>query len=130
MLQAGDELAPQTRRLLAACEAHVAERAALDATPVSKVAFTRREIRELLGWSEHQVRVGLAPPGSRLEYLLVAPGGPGRHHRYRLAEPREPRGTPREVRQATRGVKCTRKLEKRPTPRNYVTRMDKAARNP
>jgi len=73
--------------------------AALDATPVSKVAFTRREIRELLGWSEHQVRVGLALLVA-LEYLLVAPGGPGRHHRYRLAEPREPRGTPREVRES------------------------------
>ena len=102
VLQASDELAPQTRRLLAACEAHVAERAALDATPVSKVAFTRREIRELLGWSEHQVRVGLARLIA-LEYLLVAPGGPGRHHRYRLAEPREPREpreTPREVRES------------------------------
>jgi hypothetical protein len=96
VLQGADELAPQTRRLLAACEAHVSERADIGSTPVSKIAFTRREIRELLGWSEHQVRVGLERLVA-LEYLLVAPGGPGRHHRYRLAEPRQPRGAPREV---------------------------------
>jgi hypothetical protein len=104
VLQGADELAPQTRRLLAACEAHVSERADIGSTPVSKIAFTRREIRELLGWSEHQVRVGLERLVA-LEYLLVAPGGPGRHHRYRLAEPRQPRGTPREVREpGSRGV--------------------------
>jgi len=101
VLQGADELAPQTRRLLAACEAHVSERADIGSTPVSKIAFTRREIRELLGWSEHQVRVGLERLVA-LEYLLVAPGGPGRQHRYRLAEPRE---TPREVREpGSRGV--------------------------
>jgi hypothetical protein len=104
VLQGADELAPQTRRLLAACEAHVAARADLSTTPLARIAFTRREIREQLGWSEHQVRVGLARLVA-LEYLLVAPGGPGRHHRYRLAELRQPRESPREVREpGSRGV--------------------------
>lgn len=99
----GDELAPQTRRLLAACEHHVMTRAESEDRDPAAVTFTRRELRELLGWSEHQVRSGLGALVA-LEYLLAVPGGPGRQHCYLLAdalvprdeaEPREPRGTPR-----------------------------------
>jgi hypothetical protein len=63
------------------------------------VSFTRRELRESLGWSEHQVRIGLGGLVA-LEYLVAVPGGSGRQHRYLLADdpPGQPRDTPRTVR--------------------------------
>ncbi len=99
----GDDLAPQTRRLLAAAQSLVAGRAEADDVAAGTVTFTRRELREMLGWSEHQVRTGLARLVA-LEYLVAISGGVGRQHRYLLAEPptpsspREPRDTPRPVR--------------------------------
>ena len=99
LTRGGDDLAPQARRLLTAAQTHVAARAAADATDVDAVSFTRRELRESLGWSEHQVRIGLARLVA-LEYLVAVPGGSGRQHRYLLADdpPGQPRDTPRTVR--------------------------------
>ncbi|MGH9307497.1 MAG: DNA primase [Acidimicrobiales bacterium] len=99
LTRGGDDLAPQTRRLLAAAQAHVATCAEADNVVPETVGFTRRELRETLGWSEHQVRIGLARLVA-LEYLISVPGGPGRQHRYLLADPPtvEPRDTPRPVR--------------------------------
>lgn len=80
----GDELAPQTRRILTAAQQLTAERApAADDRPV---VFTRRELRERLGTTEHQVRVGLARLVA-LEYLSVVLGLPGWPHRYTLTDP-------------------------------------------
>jgi hypothetical protein len=101
----GDDLAPQTRRLLAAAQSHVVSRAEAEDLAPEAVGFTRRELRETLGWSEHQVRIGLARLVA-LEYLMAVPGGPGRQHRYLLADapPGEPRDTPRPARDpASRG---------------------------
>jgi len=99
LTRGGDDLAPQTRRLLTAAQTHVAARAESDATDVDAVSFTRRELRESLGWSEHQVRIGLARLVA-LEYLVAVPGGSGRQHHYLLADdpPGQPRDTPRTVR--------------------------------
>jgi DNA primase len=99
LTRGGDDLAPQTRRLLAAAQAHAAERAEADDIAPETVGFTRRELRESLGWSEHQVRIGLARLVV-LEYLIAVPGGSGRQHRYLLADepPGRPRDTPRAVR--------------------------------
>jgi DNA primase len=99
LTRGGDDLAPQTRRLLAAAQAHVSAIAEAGDVAPETVSFTRRELRELLGGSEHQVRIGLARLVS-LEYLIALPGGPGRQHRYLLADPQtvEPRDTPRPVR--------------------------------
>jgi DNA primase len=94
LTRGGDDLAPQTRRLLTAAQTHVAARAESDATDVDAVSFTRRELRESLGWSEHQVRIGLARLVA-LEYLVAVPGGSGRQHRYLLAD--EPLGRPRDT---------------------------------
>ncbi|MFZ0666258.1 MAG: hypothetical protein WAM97_10910, partial [Acidimicrobiales bacterium] len=98
LTRGGDDLAPQTRRLLAAAQAHVAACAEADDIAPETVGFTRRELREALGWSEHQVRIGLARLVA-LEYLIAVPGGSGRQHRYLLADPPgQPRDTPRPVR--------------------------------
>jgi hypothetical protein len=103
LTRGGDDLAPQTRRLLAAAQAQVSAIAEAGDVAPEAVGFTRRELREMLGWSEHQVRIGLARLVA-LEYLVVVPGGVGRQHRYLLADPPEsislgePRETPRPVR--------------------------------
>jgi hypothetical protein len=99
LTRGGDDLAPQTRRLLAAAQAHVVSRAEADDSDAEVVSFTRRELRESLGWSEHQVRIGLARLVA-LEYLVAVPGGSGRQHRYLVADDPsgQPRDTPRPVR--------------------------------
>jgi hypothetical protein len=61
--------------------------------------FTRRELRELTGWSEHQVRVGLGRLVA-LEYVAEQ-RRPGRRHSYVVADDEHagPRDGPREVRE-------------------------------
>jgi hypothetical protein len=86
-----DELAPQTRRILASARTLVAERrsATTDSSAApARVGFTRGELRERLGASEHQVRVGLARLVA-LEHLTVVPGPPGLPNRYALVNPPE-----------------------------------------
>ncbi len=96
LARTGDELAPQTRRILVAAQTLAAERASVSnagSVASAGVAFTRRELRERLGASEHQVRVGLARLVA-LEYLTVVPGPPGHPSRYALVSPpdaQEPR---------------------------------------
>lgn len=94
LTRGGDDLAPQTRRLLAAAEGYAAERAEAEDVAPETVAFTRRELRELLSWSEHQVRIGLARLVA-LEYLVAVPGGTGRQHRYQMAD--APASAPRDA---------------------------------
>jgi len=78
-----EALAPQARRLLGAIRDYVAAAARrLEIDPVD-VGVTRRELRELLGWSDTQVR-GAADRLVALEYLVVTPGGRGRCRTYRL----------------------------------------------
>lgn len=95
----GDELAPQTRRILAAAEALVAERAEVngEGEPAGPVTFTRRELRERLGASEHQVRIGLARLVA-LEFVIAVARAPGLPNRYALTNPPAPeRGEPGET---------------------------------
>lgn len=94
LTRGADDLAPQTRRLLVALETHVTERAVSEGVAPEAITFTRRELRELLGWFEHQVRIGLARLVA-LEYLVAVPGGTGRQHRYLLAD--TPAGAPRDT---------------------------------
>jgi DNA primase len=54
-----DELPPGTRRLLALIEAHVDQVAAEQGQPRERVRFTRRELREALGWGDTQLKVHL-----------------------------------------------------------------------
>ncbi len=54
-----DELPPGTRRLLALIEAHVAHQAQEQGEARERVRFTRRELREALGWGDTQLKVHL-----------------------------------------------------------------------
>ncbi len=96
LLRGADELAPQARRLLAVMRTGSDERTAAGA---KLVAFTRRELRELTGWSEHQVWVGLERLVI-LEYVEERRDRPGLRHTYVLvdADLAGVRGTPREAR--------------------------------
>jgi hypothetical protein len=70
-----DELAPQTRRVLASLTALVDARAAASGVARGVMRITRRDLREHLGLSNTQVRLHL----DRLEALeLVIPHGGGR----------------------------------------------------
>jgi hypothetical protein len=73
-----DELPPGTRRLLDALDAHVAQRATDDGVDRAMVRFSRRELREHLGWGDTQLKVHLARLVD-LELVVAhrAEGGPG-----------------------------------------------------
>lgn len=68
--QSLDELAPQTRRLLLAIHAHVTAQAGELAVDASLVRFTRRQLREAIGWGDTQLKVHLSRLVD-LELLLV-----------------------------------------------------------
>lgn len=69
-----DELPPQTRRLLHLVRDHVAARAAAEGCNARDVRFTRRELREAIGWGDTQLKLHLSRLDS-LEYLLVRRDG-------------------------------------------------------
>lgn len=71
-----DELAPQTRRLLDALHDLVTSLAEAAGVEACDVRFSRREVRERIGWSDFQVRVHLARLVD-LEHLVVHRGGRG-----------------------------------------------------
>jgi DNA primase len=58
--QSLDELPPQTRRLLELLDATVTRIAATDQIDRNVVRFTRRQLREELGWGDTQLKVHLA----------------------------------------------------------------------
>jgi len=78
-----DELPPGTRRLLGLIESHVEARADAERTPRDRVRFTRRALREALGWGDTQLKVHLARLVA-LE-LVWAHRGPHRSYLYELA---------------------------------------------
>jgi DNA primase len=78
-----EELPPGTRRLLGLIDAHVDARAAEEKAGRSAVRFTRRELREALGWGDTQLKVHLARL-VELE-LIWAHRGPHGGHLYELA---------------------------------------------
>ena len=78
-----DELPPGTRRLLSLIEAHVERVAAEQGTVRERVRFTRRELRQALGWGDTQLKVHLGRLAS-LELLWCA-RGPRGSHVYELA---------------------------------------------
>ena len=78
-----DELPPGTRRLLSLIEAHVERAAVEQGTTRERVRFTRRELREALGWGDTQLKVHLGRLAS-LE-LVWCQRGPHGAHVYELA---------------------------------------------
>jgi hypothetical protein len=65
-----DELPPQTRRLLGLLEKWVDEQCKKGATERSFCTFSRRQLREVFGWGDTQLKVHLARLVD-MEYLLV-----------------------------------------------------------
>ncbi len=65
-----DELPPQTRRLLGLIDAHVTTHAAAQRIARSACHFSRRHLREAVGWGDTQLKIHLARL-VEMEYLLV-----------------------------------------------------------
>jgi hypothetical protein len=78
-----DELPPQTRRVLMAIEAFVAERAQAQGTERALVRFSRRELREATGIGDTQLRLHLDRLVG-LEYVLARRDGAGGRFVYEL----------------------------------------------
>lgn len=55
-----DELPPQTRRLLDTLDAYVTDRAQREQVDRDLIRFTRRQLRETVGWGDTQLKVHLA----------------------------------------------------------------------
>jgi hypothetical protein len=71
-----DELPPVTRKLLGAVSQYVAARAKERHVPRDEVRFTRRELREAIGWGDTQLRLHLQRL-AELELLSSERGGVG-----------------------------------------------------
>ncbi len=78
-----DELPPQTRKLLQHIVTWVAERCTALAMNRSDFRFSRRDVREAIGWGNTQLKVHLHRL-EELEYLLVHRGGRGQSFVYEL----------------------------------------------
>lgn len=78
-----DELSPQTRRFLGRLCQYVSDAAAQNCIPRDAVRFTRRDIRQAIGWSEFQVRMHLTKL-VELEYVLPHRGKNGQRYVYEL----------------------------------------------
>jgi DNA primase len=78
-----DEMPPQTRGLLALIEREVAARCAAKKMERSDVRFTRRQVREVTGWSNTQLHVHLKRLED-LEYLLTHRADQGQGFVYEL----------------------------------------------
>jgi DNA primase catalytic core len=78
-----DELPPQTRRLLKSLCAWVDARTQPQAVKRSDFRFSRRDLREAIGWGDTQLRIHLDRLVA-LEYLLIHRGGRGQSFVYEL----------------------------------------------
>ena len=78
-----DELAPPSRTLLAGIYSMVKKMADKRDISVDEVFFTRRMIREHLGWSDWQIRAHIRQL-EELEYLHVRIGTQGKQYAYAL----------------------------------------------
>ncbi|MEO7590721.1 MAG: DNA primase, partial [Byssovorax sp.] len=78
-----DELPPQTRLLLDRVHAWVSAECERHAMDRPDFLFSRRQVREALGWSDFQVKTHLARL-EELEYVLAHRGGRGQSFVYEL----------------------------------------------
>jgi DNA primase len=79
-----DDMPPQTRRLLELVERMVAEQCATRKIARDRVLFSRRQVREVTGWGDTQLRVHLERL-AQLEYLVPHRGSVGQTFVYELA---------------------------------------------
>lgn len=78
-----DELAPQTRTLLMKVHTYVGDLSKQNDVPTDAVRFTRRDLRESIGWSDFQIHKHLTRL-VQLEYLIVHRGKQSRRYVYEL----------------------------------------------
>jgi DNA primase catalytic core len=78
-----DELPPQTRRLLGELDRFLSEKQKQLKKERSELRFTRREVRERIGWGNSQLKLHLARL-VELEYLLVHNAQRGQSFAYEL----------------------------------------------
>jgi len=87
-----DELPPQSRRLLEAVKQIVRARCGEEQMDQSTALFSRREVRDQLGWSVTQIRAHLERL-RELDYITARCGRPGSAFQYELlTDCREPGG--------------------------------------
>jgi DNA primase len=79
-----DELPPQTRRLLVSVVEHVRTQMRVQAITQADARFTRKQVRDLTGWGDTQLRVHLTRL-HELEYLVAHRGMRGQSYEYELA---------------------------------------------
>ena len=90
-----DELPPQTRRLLDAVKVLVRERCEAEDLDIRSAFFSRRDVRDRLGWGVTQVRAHLERLRD-LEYIAARYGRPGSAFQYELLiDPETDGGTDR-----------------------------------
>ena len=77
-----DELSPQTRNCLLLAEQYVTRESKANGVSRHAFRFTRRDLRESIGWSDFQVRTHLNKL-VELEYAIVHRGKQGRRFRLR-----------------------------------------------
>ena len=78
-----DELSPQSRNLLGKLHDFVDDRSSQQSVPRDAVRFTRRDLRESIGWSDPQVNRHLGRLVT-LEYVIVHRGRGGQRYVYEL----------------------------------------------
>jgi DNA primase catalytic core len=100
-----DDLSRPGRELLERMAAYVQAKAARTKQPPEKVEFTRRELREALGWSEYQLRTHLHEL-AELEYIVSMAGRYGATFTYRLL------WSPEEGGRFVPGLKSVQQLRK------------------
>lgn len=81
--QSLDELARPSRTLLNSIYKMVNETAKANKTPVEDIFFTRREIRETMGWSDWQIKTHIKQL-EEMEYLYIRTGARGKEYAYAL----------------------------------------------
>ncbi|HEY2472896.1 MAG TPA: CHC2 zinc finger domain-containing protein [Terracidiphilus sp.] len=83
-----DELPPQTRRLLLAIDEMVTAECTRTAMTRSDYRFSRRDVREAIGWGDTQLKIHLHRL-EEMEYLIAHRGGRGQSFVYELAFERQ-----------------------------------------
>ena len=81
--QSLDELAPPSRTLLSGIYGMVNDMAGKTESPIDEVYFTRRMIREHIGWTDWQVKAHIKQL-EELEYLYVRIGHKGKEYSYAM----------------------------------------------
>lgn len=112
-----DELTPQSRNLLSLVTHMVKEKAVKSNVPVSEVRFTRKQIRNLSGWSNTQVHTHIRLL-TELEYLHACRGVSGQGFAYELVFGCE-NESDRPTLAGLTDIRSLRKRVKNESPRRY-----------